>query len=132
MANIINEYIKLIYTVSSVAYNNATKKDNYIYFVKDSGIYLGSQIMASHFDNSNEIDPTVPNWVKAISQADITKWNTMSSSIGDLTLATVAMTGDYEDLLNKPYIPQNLSDLYNDIDAVSDASYVHTDNNYTT
>jgi hypothetical protein len=88
--------------------------------------------MASHFDNSNEIDPTVPSWVKAISQADITKWNTMSSSIGELTLATVAMTGDYEDLLNKPYIPKYLSDLTNDIDAVSDASYVHTDNNYTT
>ena len=33
---------------------------------------------------------------------------------------------------NKPSIPQNTSDLTNDSDFVSDASYVHTDNNYTT
>lgn len=33
---------------------------------------------------------------------------------------------------NKPSIPQNTSDLTNDSNFVSDASYVHTDNNYTT
>jgi len=33
---------------------------------------------------------------------------------------------------NKPSIPQNTSDLTNDSNFVSDAFYVHTDNNYTT
>lgn len=33
---------------------------------------------------------------------------------------------------NKPSIPQNTSDLTNDSNFVSDTSYVHTDNNYTT
>ena len=46
-------------------------------------------------------------------------------------LATVALSGDYNDLLNKPTIPTKTSDLINDSDFVSDASYVHTDNNFT-
>ena len=56
----------------------------------------------------------------------------MSSSIGDLTLATVAMTGEYSDLLHTPYIPEKLSDLENDNYTVTDQNYVHTDNNFTT
>lgn len=80
----------------------------------------------------SESDPTVPGHVKSITEADILKWNTMSSSIGDLTLATVAMTGEYSDLLNTPYIPEKLSDLDNDNYTVTDQNYVHTDNNYTT
>ena len=46
-------------------------------------------------------------------------------------LATVATTGSYADLSNKPAIPDSTSDLTNDSSFVSDASYVHTDNNYT-
>ena len=80
----------------------------------------------------SESDPTVPGHVKAITEADILKWNTMSSSIGDLTLATVAMTGEYSDLLHTPYIPEKLSDLENDNYTVTDQNYVHTDNNFTT
>lgn len=48
------------------------------------------------------------------------------------SLATVATTGSYSDLTNKPSIPTKTSDLANDSDFVSDASYVHTDNNFTT
>ena len=90
------------------------------------GAALGATALQS------ESDPTVPGHVKAITEADILKWNTMSSSIGDLTLATVAMTGEYSDLLNTPYIPEKLSDLDNDNYTVTDQYYVHTDNNYTT
>lgn len=46
-------------------------------------------------------------------------------------LATVATSGSYTDLSNKPTIPTKTSDLTNDSDFVSDASYVHTDNNFT-
>lgn len=48
------------------------------------------------------------------------------------SLATVATTGSYSDLTNKPSIPTKTSDLSNDSNFVSDASYVHTDNNFTT
>lgn len=47
------------------------------------------------------------------------------------SLATVATTGSYSDLVNTPSIPTKTSDLTNDSDFVSDASYVHTDNNFT-
>ena len=47
-------------------------------------------------------------------------------------LATVATSGSYSDLSNKPTIPTNTSDLNNDSNFAVDASYVHTDNNYTT
>lgn len=47
------------------------------------------------------------------------------------SLATVATTGSYSDLTNKPSIPTKTSDLTNDSNFVSDASYVHTDNNFT-
>lgn len=40
-------------------------------------------------------------------------------------------SGDYEDLDNKPTIPSKTSDLDNDSNFVSDASYVHTENNYS-
>ena len=46
-------------------------------------------------------------------------------------LAAVATSGSYADLNNKPSIPHSTSDLTNDSDFVSDASYVHTDNNFT-
>ena len=45
---------------------------------------------------------------------------------------TSSFSGSYNDLSNKPSIPTNTSDLTNDSDFVADASYVHTDNNFTT
>ena len=47
-------------------------------------------------------------------------------------LAAVATSGAYADLMGKPSIPTKTSDLTNDSDFVSDANYVHTDNNFTT
>ena len=47
-------------------------------------------------------------------------------------LAAVATSGAYSDLTGKPSIPTKTSDLTNDSDFVSDANYVHTDNNFTT
>lgn len=67
----------------------------------------------------SETDPTVPSYVKNISQANITSWNNKQNSISDLStirsgasagatavqpsdLATVATSGSYNDLSNKP------------------------------
>lgn len=46
-------------------------------------------------------------------------------------LSTVATSGSYNDLLNKPSIPTKTSDLTNDSHFAVDANYVHTDNNLT-
>ena len=50
-----------------------------------------------------ETDPTVPNHVKNISQANITSWNNKSN-----------FSGSYNDLSNKPSIPDELKDLSDD------------------
>lgn len=60
-----------------------------------------------------ETDPTVPSWAKQPSKPTYT-----ASEVGALPDSTV--------------IPSKTSDLSNDSDFVSDASYVHTDNNFTT
>lgn len=60
-----------------------------------------------------ETDPTVPSWAKQASKPAYT-----ASEVGALPDTTV--------------IPANTSDLVNDSDFVADASYVHTDNNYST
>lgn len=70
---------------------------------------------------TEEEDPTVPQYVKKISELDINNWNNKSN-----------FSGDYNDLQNKPTIPTKTSELTNDSNFVSDANYVHTDNNYTT
>lgn len=44
---------------------------------------------------------------------------------------TSSFSGSYNDLSDKPSIPTATSDLTNDSDFVADASYVHTDENYT-
>ena len=68
---------------------------------------------------TSETDPTVPTYVKNITQANITSWNNKQNSISDLStirsgasagatavqpsdLATVATSGSYNDLSNKP------------------------------
>lgn len=50
-----------------------------------------------------ETDPTVPGHVKNITQANITSWNNKSD-----------FSGNYNDLSNKPTIPDELSDLSDD------------------
>ena len=52
--------------------------------------------------------------------------------VGHQTTYPDLFSGDYNDLVNKPTIPTKTSDLTNDSNFVSDGSYVHTDNNYTT
>ena len=52
---------------------------------------------------SEELDPTVPNHVKNISQTDINNWNSKSD-----------FSGNYNDLSNKPTIPTALKDLSDD------------------
>lgn len=55
------------------------------------------------------------------------KWDDIT---GKPIFADVATSGSYDDLEDKPEIPSKTSDLSNDSDFVSDANYVHTDNNY--
>lgn len=67
-----------------------------------------------------ETDPTVPNYVKNITQANITSWNNKSD-----------FSGNYNDLTNKPTIPTvptNLSAFTDDLGS----SPIHTHGQYLT
>lgn len=61
----------------------------------------------------------------------LTQHQDISDKANIADLATVATSGNYNDLSNKPTIPSKTSDLINDNNFISDSSYVHTDNNYT-
>ena len=50
-----------------------------------------------------ETDPTVPTWVKGITEDNITNWNNKSN-----------FSGSYDDLQDKPVIPTQNSQLIND------------------
>lgn len=53
-------------------------------------------------DSYTEVDPSVPNYVRNITQENINSWN---NKVGTTDLATVATSGSYNDLTNKPTIP---------------------------
>ena len=59
---------------------------------------------------TEEQDPTVPYFVKNITQENITSWNNKSE-----------FSGDYNDLTNKPTIPTSTSELTNDSDYTTNA-----------
>ncbi len=56
-----------------------------------------------------ESDPTVPSHVKLITKEDIERWNNNEDSF----------SGDYNDLKNKPVIPDSLADLHDDLGVIT-------------
>lgn len=56
-----------------------------------------------------ESDPTVPSHVKLITKEDIERWNNNEDSF----------SGDYNDLKNKPTIPDSLADLHDDLGVIT-------------
>ena len=63
------------------------------------------QPKGNYLTSYTETDPTVPSHVKAITEQNITNWNSKSD-----------FSGSYNDLTNKPIIPSKTSDLTNDSD----------------
>lgn len=75
-----------------------TEESEVIEFYEDSDESL------KIFENVlNEVDPTVPSWVKGITEENINNWNNKSE-----------FSGDYNDLTNSPLIPTKTSQLEND------------------
>lgn len=78
-----------------------------------------------------------PTFTEASTRNNIASGDKLSVIMGKIAkffndLKTVAFSGSYNDLTNKPSIPTKTSDITNDSNFVSDANYVHTDNNFTT
>ena len=76
----------------------------------DSGFLTSHQSLANYIQKSN-----TSGLVKNDGTIDTTSYSTFSGNYSDLngkpSLATVATTGDYDDLTDKPTIPSDVSDL---------------------
>lgn len=72
-----------------------------------------SEAVADYLDEHpfTETDPTVPQYVKDISQQDISSWNAKSD-----------FSGSYNDLTDKPTIPTKTSELTNDSGFITNAN----------
>ena len=80
---------------------------------------------------TTETDPVFSSSVAAgITALDIQSWDAAEANVQSDWNETSSTSDAY--IKNKPTIPTATSQLTNDSNFVSDASYVHTDNNYTT
>lgn len=93
-------------TITSVGINNSTDGG---LTVTDSPITSSGVITIGH---SNILSASQPS--QALYPISIDKNGHIASYGSEISLATVATSGSYNDLLNKPTIPTNASDLIND------------------
>lgn len=137
----------------------------------DSGFITSAAIPTnvSAFTNDAGYLNEIPDDSVGLNQLDntiVNALNNINNKANTADLATVAFSGDYDDLTNKPAapsvgnatltiqkngttvetftanatsdktanitVPTKTSDLTNDSNFVTDADYIHTDNNYTT
>lgn len=87
-----------------------TKQDKGDYALKSELPTKTSQLTNDSGYITEEQDPTVPSFVKKITEENITSWNNKSN-----------FSGSYNDLDNKPIIPTSTSQLTNDSDYTTNA-----------
>lgn len=122
--------------------NNGENENQKIYVGKDKLSYLLTLLKIKNDEKVSKIDG------KGLSTNDLTnelkaKYDTAATKVNELTetggepnkIETVKVNGKALQIdANKAVdvsVPTKISDLTNDNNFVSDASYVHTDNNYT-
>ena len=91
-----------------------TKQDKGDYALKSELPTKTSELINDSGYIIEEQDPTVPSYVKNITEENITSWNNKSD-----------FGGSYNDLTNKPTIPTSTSQLTNDSDYTTNA-YVNS------
>ena len=102
---------------------------NYVFF-NGSKIYTGSSSSSSVFEQTILNSGNISNYL-----SDTSTSNVLSAKQGKVLkdliddLSTVASTGDYNDLTNKPSIPSKTSDLSNDSGFIT--GYTETDPVFT-
>ena len=94
-----------------------------IYIADKPNIALKSELFSKDYNDLTNV-PSIPTKVSELEND--------SNFINSYTETDPLYMADKPDIAFKNEIPANTSDLYNDSNYVSDANYVHTDNNYTT
>ena len=103
---------------------NGDRNNNGRYLYKIEGYYEdpSEAISGSTPAPVVETDPTVPSYVKAITETDISTWN---NKVDASSLAEVAFNGSYDYLEDRPVIPTTLSELTNDAGYVVESSVIN-------
>jgi len=96
----------------------------------------GSYTAGDGIDITSNVISVDTAFTEAGTRQNINSGDTLATILGKIKkfftdLKTVAFSGSYNDLSDTPTIPTATSDLVNDSNFVSDASYVHTDENFT-
>ena len=94
-----------------------------VYTADKPNIALKSELFSKDYNDLTNV-PSIPTKVSELEND--------SNFINSYTETDPLYMADKPDIAFKNEIPANTSDLYNDSNYVSDANYVHTDNNYTT
>ena len=144
-----NKVDKALKTGSETAYK-VLSDNNYTDAEKNklSNIAPGAQVNKIEAVQVNGIDLTitnkkvnitVPTKVSQLINDSFVSYSTQELTDSQKQIArsnigagTSSFSGKYNDLTGRPTIPTKLTDLTNDGNFVSDANYIHTDNNFTT
>lgn len=123
-------------TNNDYAIVTGTDGDN-TYYDRYKATVSGSTITWSKEYRINNSSFSTAQWDainSGITSSGVTKLNGIAAGAEVNIQSNWSETNTSSDafILNKPVIPTATSDLTNDSNFVSDASYIHTDNNYTT
>ena len=113
--------------------NNVTLTGNKS--LSDLGINIPTKISDLTNDNNTVTDASYVHTDNNYTSAEKTKLSNIESGAEVNDIDTIKVNGTSQTINNKAVditVPTKLSDLNNDNNTVTDASYVHTDNNYTT
>ena len=118
-------------TNNDYAFVTGTDESGNTYFDRYKATVSGTTVSWAKEYRLNNSSFTAVQWAAISSGITASKVAEIAQKANTSDLAEVATSGDYDDLSNKPTIPTKTSDLTNDSNFVSDANYVHTDNNFT-
>lgn len=105
------------------SYNDLTNKPNIptktSELMNDSGYLTEHQDISGKLDKTGDAANTTVTFTAATSRTNVASGDKLSTIVGKMSkwfsdMSTVAFSGSYNDLTNKPTIPTNLSQMTND------------------
>ena len=100
-------------------------------FENDAGYLTEHQDISGKLDKTGDASNTTVTFTKASTRTNVATGEKLNTILGKIAkffadLKTVAFTGSYNDLTNKPTIPTVTNDLTDEMKAHYDAAYTHS------